>query len=63
MRAILAGETPLVVVLLIGSGKSLLFIAPACLLDLGVTIIVVLFCKLLKNLKTRLAKAKILAIE
>jgi hypothetical protein len=37
--------------------------APACLSDLGVTIVVVLFRKLLKNLKTRLAKAKILATE
>ena len=63
MRAILARETLLVVVLLTGSGKSLLFIAPACLSDLGVTIVVVLFCELLKNLKTRLAKAKILATE
>ena len=59
----MAGETLLVVVLLIGGGKSLLFIAPACLLDLGVTIIIVLFCELLKNLKTRLAKAKIPATE
>jgi hypothetical protein len=37
--------------------------APACLSDLGVTIVIVLFRELLKNLKTRLAKAKILAIE
>ena len=63
LRAILARETPLVVVLLIGGGKSLLFIAPACLSDLEVTIIVVLFRELLENLKTRLAKAKIPATE
>jgi superfamily II DNA helicase RecQ len=42
--------TPLVVVLLTGRGKSLLFIAPACLNDLGVTIIVILYCVLLDNL-------------
>jgi superfamily II DNA or RNA helicase len=33
--------TPLVVVLPIGGGKSLLFMAPACLIDPGVTIVVV----------------------
>ena len=63
LRAILARETLLVVVLLTGSRKSLLFIAPTCLLDLEVTIIIILFCKLLKNLKTQLAKVKILATE
>jgi superfamily II DNA helicase RecQ len=63
LRAILARETPLVVVLPTGGGKSLLFIAPACLSDPGVTIVVVPFRKLLKNLKTRLAEAKIPATE
>jgi superfamily II DNA helicase RecQ len=42
--------TPLVVVLLIGGGKSLLFIAPAYLIDPGVTIVVVPYCTLLDNL-------------
>ncbi|CAN9443013.1 unnamed protein product [Alternaria alternata] len=51
LRAILAGETPLVVVLPTGGGKSLLFMAPACLSDPGVTIVVVPFRELLKNLK------------
>jgi superfamily II DNA helicase RecQ len=37
-------------VLPIGGGKSLLFIAPACLIDLGVTIIVVPYYVLLDNL-------------
>ena len=63
LRAILAGETPLVVVLPTGGGKSLLFMAPACLSDPGVTIVVVPFRELLKNLKTRLAEAKIPATE
>jgi superfamily II DNA helicase RecQ len=42
--------TPLVVVLLIGRRKSLLFIAPAYLIDPGITIVVVLYCTLLDNL-------------
>jgi superfamily II DNA helicase RecQ len=42
--------TPLVVVLPTGRRKSLLFIAPACLIDPGVTIVVVLYRVLLDNL-------------
>jgi superfamily II DNA or RNA helicase len=42
--------TPLVVVLPTGGGKSLLFIAPACLIDPGVTIVVVPYRTLLDNL-------------
>jgi superfamily II DNA or RNA helicase len=42
--------TPLVVVLPTGGGKSLLFIAPACLIDPGVTIVVVPYRILLDNL-------------
>jgi superfamily II DNA or RNA helicase len=42
--------TPLVVVLLTGGGKSLLFMAPACLIDPGVTIVVVPYYALLDNL-------------
>jgi superfamily II DNA helicase RecQ len=63
LRAILAGKTPLVVVLLIESGKSLLFIAPACLSSLEVTIVVVLFRELIRDLKKQLAEAKIPAIK
>jgi superfamily II DNA helicase RecQ len=63
LRAILAEETPLVVVLSTGGGKSLLFMAPACLPDLGVTIVVVLFRELIRDLKRRLAEANILATE
>ena len=41
--------SPLVVVLPTGGGKSLLFMAPACLEDAGVTIVVVPFRALLNN--------------
>jgi hypothetical protein len=49
---IVSGEqrTPLVVVLPIGGGKSLLFIAPAYLDDPGITIVVVLYRILINNL-------------
>jgi hypothetical protein len=63
LRAILAGETPLVVVLPTGGGKSLLFMAPACLPNPGVTIVVVPFRELIRDLKRRLAEANIPATE
>jgi superfamily II DNA helicase RecQ len=40
---VLDGQTPLVVVLLTGRGKSLLFSVLACLDDSGVTVVVVLY--------------------
>ena len=43
-------RTPLVVVLPTGGGKSLLFMAPACLEDAGVTIIIVPYRALINNL-------------
>ena len=43
MEAVLVGHTPLVIVLPIGGGKSLLFMALAYLEDLGVTIIIIPF--------------------
>lgn len=63
LRAILANETPLVVVLPTGGGKSLLFMAPACLKDPGVTIVVVPFRALINDLKTRLVRADIEHLE
>jgi superfamily II DNA or RNA helicase len=63
LRAILAEETPLVVVLSTSSGKSLLFITLACLLNSRVTIIVVLFRELIRDLKRRLVEANILATK
>ena len=54
---------PLVVVLLIGGGKSLLFMALAYLEDPGITIVVMPFRALLGNLINRLKKARIDCIE
>jgi len=50
-------------VLPIGRGKSLLFIAPACLDDPGVTIVVVPYRALVNNLVTTATKARIDCIE
>jgi superfamily II DNA helicase RecQ len=62
---IVSGEqrTPLVVVLPIGRGKSLLFIAPACLDDPGVTIVVVPYRALVNNLVSTATKVRIDCIE
>lgn len=43
-------QTPLVVVLLTGGGKSLLFTLPACIEENGVTVVVVLYQALIKDL-------------
>ncbi|KAK4903969.1 hypothetical protein LTR49_026494 [Elasticomyces elasticus] len=51
---------PTVVVLPTGGGKSLLFMAPACLEDAGVTVVVVPYRALLENL---LSKAKQVGID
>ncbi|KAK7178006.1 hypothetical protein PSPO01_15943 [Paraphaeosphaeria sporulosa] len=42
---------------------SLLFTAPACLPSPGITIVIVPFCELLRDLKNRLAEADIQAIK
>jgi superfamily II DNA helicase RecQ len=55
--------TLLVVILPTGGGKSLLFIAPACLSDPGVTIVVVLYRTLLDNLLKTVKEARIDYIE
>jgi superfamily II DNA helicase RecQ len=49
--------------LLIGRGKSLLFIAPAYLIDLGVTIVIVLYCILLDNLLKTVKDVRINCIK
>jgi superfamily II DNA helicase RecQ len=55
--------TLLVVVLPTGGGKSLLFMAPACLIDPGVTIVVVPYRILLDNLLKTVKDAGIDCIE
>jgi superfamily II DNA helicase RecQ len=65
LRVIVSGEqrTPLVVVLPTGGGKSLLFMAPACLDDPGVTIVVVPYRALVNNLVMTARTARIDCIE
>jgi superfamily II DNA helicase RecQ len=65
LRAIMRGgsKTALVVVLPTGGGKSLLFMAPACLDDPGVTIVVVQYRALINNLVVTARKAGIDCIE
>jgi hypothetical protein len=65
LRMIISGEqaSPLVVVLPTAGGKSLLFMAPACLDDPGVTIVVVPYRALLDNLVATAKKAKINCTE
>ncbi|KAL5421277.1 hypothetical protein PMIN07_012575 [Paraphaeosphaeria minitans] len=63
MFAIVNGQTPLVVVLPIGGGKSLLFIVPACLDHASVTVVVVLFRALIEDLATRICARGIDCVE
>ena len=65
LHTIVSGNqtTPLVVVLPTGGGKSLLFMAPACLNDPGVTIVVVPYRALLDNLLKTAKEARIDCIE
>ena len=57
VEAVLVGYTPLVIVLPIGGGKSLLFMALVCLEDPGITIVIIPFRALLGNLINWLKKA------
>jgi hypothetical protein len=43
LYAVLDKQTPLIVVLLTSRGKSLLFTLPACIEEVGVTVVVVLY--------------------
>ncbi len=63
LKAVLEGQTPLVVVLPTGGGKSLLFMAPGCLADAGVTIVVAPFRALVDDLVGRMKKARIDCLE
>lgn len=65
LRVIIRRDLPtaLVVVLPTGGGKSLLFMAPACVEDLGVTIVVVPYRALINNLVVTVRKAGIDCIE
>jgi superfamily II DNA helicase RecQ len=63
LRAVLHGQTPLVVVLPTGGGKSVLFMVPACMADAGVTVVVVPFRALVGDLLRRLQRARIDHLE
>ena len=63
LQAVLEGQTPLVVVLPTGGGKSLLFSVPACMDDAGVTVVVVPFRALITDLVSRLQGRGIDCIE
>lgn len=65
LRTIICAEaqTALVVVLPTGGGKSLLFMAPACLEDPGVTIVVVPYRALINNMVATARKVGIDCIE
>lgn len=63
LRAVVDGQTPLVVVLPTGGGKSLLFTVPACLQDAGVTVVVVPYRALIEDLVTRITRSGIDCVE
>ena len=63
MFAMVNGQTPLVVVLPTGGGKSLLFMVPACLDNAGVTVVVVPFRALIEDLATRIRARGIDCVE
>ena len=63
LHAVIDGQTPLVVVLPTGGGKSLLFSVPACMDDAGVTVVVVPYRALIEDLVDRMQKRGIDCIE
>jgi superfamily II DNA helicase RecQ len=63
VHAILDKQTPLIVVLLTGGGKSLLFIVLGYIEEGGITIVVVLYRALITNLVTRIRGSGIKCIE
>jgi superfamily II DNA helicase RecQ len=63
MYAVLSGQTPLVVVLPTGGGKSLLFTVPAFLEAGGVTVVVVPYRALIEDLVQRIQGCGVDCIE
>ncbi|KAF1923048.1 P-loop containing nucleoside triphosphate hydrolase protein, partial [Didymella exigua CBS 183.55] len=63
LHAVLGKQTPLIVVLPTGGGKSLLFSVPACLTDAGVTVVVVPYRALMEDLVSRIRKCGIDCIK
>ena len=63
LHAVMDGQTPLVVVLPTGRGKSLLFSVPACIDDAGVTVVVVPYRALIEHLVEQMQQRGINCIE
>jgi superfamily II DNA helicase RecQ len=63
MHAVIDGQTPLVVILPTGGGKSLLFMVPAYLEATGVTVVVVPYRALADNLVDRIRRSGIDCFE
>ncbi|KAF1973259.1 hypothetical protein BU23DRAFT_404491, partial [Bimuria novae-zelandiae CBS 107.79] len=63
LNAVVDRQTPLVVVLPTGGGKSLLSSVPACMDDAGVTVTVVPYRALIEDLVGRMQKRGIDCIE
>jgi len=63
LYAVLDKQTPLVVVLPTGGGKSLLFTVPACVEEVGVTVVVVPYRALIEDLVGRIRGAGVECIE
>jgi superfamily II DNA helicase RecQ len=63
MHAVLRGQTPLVVVLPSGGGKSLLFTVPAVVEKEGVTVVVVPYRALIEDLVARIQESGVDCME
>ncbi|CAE7173591.1 RecQ family helicase [Pyrenophora teres f. teres] len=63
LYAVLDKVTPLVVVLLTGGGKSLLFTLPACIEENGVTVVVVLYRALIEDLVSWIGRCGVDCME
>jgi superfamily II DNA or RNA helicase len=63
LEAVLDKQTPLVVVLPTGGGKSLLFTLPACIEGAGVTVVIVPYRALIEDLVDRIHKYGVDCIE
>jgi superfamily II DNA helicase RecQ len=62
LYTVLNNQTPLVIVLPTGGGKSLLFMLPACIKE-GVTVVIMLYQALIKDLVKQICKCGINCIE
>jgi superfamily II DNA helicase RecQ len=63
LYVVLDKQTPLVVVLLTGGGKSLLFTLPACIEGVGVIVVIVPYRALIEDLVGRICEYGVDCIE